>query len=142
MPSPSKRIQVLLRQPVMEVMETFAPEQGLTWSKAAALLIEEALKARGLLDAPSSAVSEALAKKPEWVTQGISNLPKEAAFEFGLTEARLAAVEATEAPNLHDAVVALPAEKQKEALEKTASTDAQMLKLKLMQELMDQLKVM
>ena len=132
MPSPSKRIQVLLRQPVMEVMETFAPEQGLTWSKAAALLIEEALKARGLLDAPSSAVSEALAQKPEWVTQAISNLPKESAEQIGLSQARLAAIEAQNPPDGE----LTPRE------EAPASTDAQMLKLKLMQELMDQLKVM
>lgn len=55
MPTPSKRIQVLLRRPIQERLEEFAEQEGLSSSKAVARLVEEAMAARGLLSSPDPA---------------------------------------------------------------------------------------
>lgn len=125
MPSPSKRIQVVLRKPMMDILDDFALESGLTWSKSCALLIEEALTARGWTgpkrnqNGPSNIVEDVL-----------STLPAEKQEQ----------IEVVSTPNLKTAVTSLNTEEKKEALENTANADAQMLKLKVMQELMEQLK--
>ena len=111
---------------MMDILEDFALESGLTWSKSCALLIEEALTARGWTgptrkNGPSNIVEDVL-----------SSLPAEKQEQ----------IEVVSTPNLHNAVTSLNTEEKKEALENTANADAQMLKLKVMQELMEQLKVM
>ena len=127
MPYSAKRIQVLLRQTVLDKVEEFADEQGLPNSKACALLIEEALRARGKLIDPASHL-------PPEVQAGIQ---KEAtAAENGWTPSM--GVDAMKDFLPKGAVVETIAKKA----EPLASDDAQMLKLKLMQELMDQLKSM
>lgn len=50
MPTPSKRIQVLLRDRVRDVVQTLSDEENLSSSKICALLIEEALIHRGVFD--------------------------------------------------------------------------------------------
>ena len=101
----AKRVQVLFRQAVLDQLEAFADEQGLTNSKAAALLVEEAMRARGILPDVSSAPVAAT-----------DDLEKTITDLGGKTVMRKASP--------------LPTE------------DAQTLKLKLMQELMEQLKSM
>ena len=107
MPYSAKRIQVLLRPVLLETVEQFAEEQGLTNSKACALLIDEAVRARGLT----------VKTEPSPVEDLKASLPPEVADKVQMTTV----TKKTEP---------LPAD------------DAQMLKLKLMQELMDQLKTM
>lgn len=46
----SQRIQVLLRQQVLELVKELSEETDLTLSKTVAQLVEEALEARGLYD--------------------------------------------------------------------------------------------
>ena len=53
MPSPSKRIQVLLRSNVLETVEQISEEKGLSLSKVVSLLLEEALAHRGRYGADS-----------------------------------------------------------------------------------------
>lgn len=50
MPTSQKRVQVLFRPAVLEVLEQLANEQGVTLSKISAQLVEEALESRGLVD--------------------------------------------------------------------------------------------
>ena len=107
----------------MDILEDFALESGLTWSKSCALLIEEALTARGWTgptrkNGPSNIVEDVL-----------SSLPAEKQEQ----------IEVTTTPRSE---TSLNIEDRKEALENVSQkhADAQMLKLKLMQELMDQLK--
>lgn len=119
MPSPSKRIQVVLRKPMMDILEEFAIDAGLTWSKSCALLIEEALTARGWTGSTKKAPANI-------VEAALSTLPAEKQEQ----------IEVTTSPN---ALSSLNTEDKKEVLEATSS-EAQLMKLKLMQELMDQLK--
>ena len=50
MPSPTKRIQVLLRPRVLEVVEDLSEKEDFTLSKTVSMLVEEALISRGLFD--------------------------------------------------------------------------------------------
>ena len=127
MPYSSKRIQVLLPPKVRDILEAFAEDDGLTNSKACAVLIEEALKARGLMPDPAAHLSpdihhavqrEAKASENGWTP----DMGADAMDDFLPTGWKRQTVMRKAEP--------LPTE------------DAQTLKLKLMQELMDQLKSM
>ena len=49
-PYQSKRVQVVFSQTTRDAVEAFGEDRGLTNSKAVAYLVEEALRARGLLE--------------------------------------------------------------------------------------------
>ena len=126
----------------MDIIEDFAPAQGLTWSKACALLIEEALTARGLVpgvripdqeivnhigaDMEDALRREVTATKRGWVpSQGL-----EAMEEM--------------TPEWNDGNATIqqesPPSNTTSGAPLRAADEAQLMKLKLMQELMDQLK--
>lgn len=109
MPYSSKRIQVLLHPKVRDVLENFSTEEGLTNSKACSLLIEEALKARGLY--PDTTTSEAPSKAAD-----VSPV------------------------DLQEALTAMGAQTVMRKTEPLSDDDARSLKLKLMQDLMEQIK--
>ena len=50
MPTSQKRVQVLFRPAVLEVLEQLSNEKGITLSKISAQLVEEALESKGLID--------------------------------------------------------------------------------------------
>lgn len=127
MPYSAKRIQVLLHPKVREVLETFAEDGGLTNSKACAVLIEEALKARGILGDP-------LAQLPQDIQDGIQR--EATASQNGWTPDM--GVDAMD-DFLPTGVKSQTVMRKAEPL---PTEDTQTLKLKLMQELMDQLKSM
>ena len=129
----SKRIQVLLKPLLTQAVEDLAETQGETLSRMTAILVEEALTARGLnpktqthlppeiADAvqqeataaergwkPADGLDAMREKTPEWT----SSLPEGTTVEKVMTNNR------------------------------STSDEAQLMKLKLMQELMDQLKQM
>lgn len=50
--TPSQRVQVLLKPTVLDIVKDLASEEDLTLSKTVALLVHEALEARGLYSRP------------------------------------------------------------------------------------------
>lgn len=197
----SKRIQVLLKPRLNELVEALAEKEHETISRMTAILVTEALTARGVnkpltnylppdiedsmrreLTAvdrgwkPSEGLQELEDKTPEWsepeyasglvpevkevlsqeLTQqgqfappeGLDVLKERRAKDpewFAtpegldvLNQRLLKDPEWSESPIISKAVSSIP--NNEEALQKTQSTDARMLKLKLMQDLIDQLK--
>ena len=82
-PYQSKRVQVVFSQTTRDAVEAFGEDRGLTNSKAVACLVEEALKARGLLEnktdnpEPKPDVSDFLRPKQNVMERIVSknNLP-------------------------------------------------------------------
>ena len=70
MPTNLKRVQVLLRPEVLEIIETLSNKDGLALSKTCALLIEEMLEAKGLLDRST------LRNRGRWQADSISKNKK------------------------------------------------------------------
>ena len=77
-PTNLKRVQVLLHPTVMEKIEQLSDEDGLPLSKQCALLVEEALEARGAIDRKSlrrkySSTKVAENKRSKTNTDGVLN---------------------------------------------------------------------
>ena len=128
-PYQTKRIQVVFDQETRDAVEAFAADRGLTLSKATAFLAKEALLARGQLqteeeanraeafDAETTRMSIATDKKIADKQQRPKSMLEQVIEETGATGTLVS-----------------------RKTERLATEDAQMLKLKLMQELMEQLK--
>ena len=128
----SKRIQCLLKPHLTEAVEKLAEQQGQTLSRMTALLVEEALTARGLNpkltnylppDIEDSIRREAAADERGWKPWMGQQALHEATPEWG--------------QNLPEGVTV-----EKVSTNSNSSDEVQLQKLKLMQELMDQLKSM
>ena len=116
-PYQSKRVQVVFSQTTRDAMEAFGEDRGLTNSKAVAYLVEEALRARGLLENKTDAPDP----KPdlsEYFT------PKQNVMERIVSE-----------NNLPGSVTTSQVNRQ-------TSASTQEMKLRLMQDLMEQLKTL
>ena len=129
----SKRIQVLLKPLLTEAVENLAEEQGETLSRMTAILVEEALTARGLNPKTN----------PRFAPQDmVDAIQREAtASERGWTPSQgkeaLDALTPEWSEALPDGVSV-----EKVSTNTHKSDEAQLMKLKLMQELMEQLKSM
>ena len=117
-PYQSKRVQVVFSQTTRDAVEAFGEDRGLTNSKAVAYLVEEALKARGLLENKTDAPDP----KPD-VSDFLS--PKQNVME------RMETIVSRN--NLPGSVTTSQVTRQTPA-------STQEMKLRLMQDLMDQLK--
>jgi hypothetical protein len=114
-PYQSKRVQVVFSQTTRDAVEAFGEDRGLTNSKAVAYLVEEALRARGLLENKTDAPDP----KPD-VSDFLS--PNQSVMERIVSE-----------NNLPGSVTTSQVNRQ-------TSASTQEMKLRLMQDLMDQLK--
>ena len=137
----SKRIQVLLKPLLTQAVEDLAETQGETLSRMTAILVEEALTARGLNpkhnthlppEVADAVHREATASERGWQPWMGKKSMDEATPEW----------ESGAKPDIvGEALEQLPNAKVETSQRKTTPTDeAQLMKLKLMQELMDQLK--
>ena len=120
-PYSTKRVNVVFDQETRDAVEAFAADSGLTMSKAVAFLAKEALMARATPTREKSMIEMVQA-------------------ETGATAQLVSKKTVNENPNIKKAVAGLKPAEQEEALKNTQAADAQLLKLKLMQELMEQLK--
>ena len=68
MASPTQRIQVLLRPRALEVVKELSEQEDLTLSKTVAMLVNEALEARGVRVRTSSSVLEGI-ELPDNITK-------------------------------------------------------------------------
>lgn len=86
MPTASKRIQVLLKPDVMELVEGISEQDGLSHSKVASLLITEALCARGLVPGSKMTVSTVMTNQSNSETDNDAELLKKVKLlkELGL----------------------------------------------------------
>ena len=116
-PYQTKRIQVVFDQETRDAVEAFAADRGLTLSKATAFLAKEALLARGQLQAQAEETTEVKEDEPSDTT------PR----EKGLSE-------------LLEENTGIKMQLVSKKVERLPTEDAQMLKLRLMQDLMEQLK--
>lgn len=137
----SKRIQVLLKPLLTQAVEDLAETQGETLSRMTAILVEEALTARGLNpkhnthlppEVADAVHREATASERGWQPWMGKKSMDEATPEW----------ESGAKPDIaQQAADQVPGVEVQQVARKTTRTDeAQLMKLKLMQELMDQLK--
>ena len=126
----SKRIQVLLKPHLTAAVEKLAEQEGETLSRMTALLVQEALTARGLNtpltnhlppEIEDSIRREVTASERGWKPNDGKEVLEEMTPEWNTS------------PNV---------EVQQVSRRTVQSDEAQMMKLKLMQELMEQLKSM
>ena len=155
----SKRIQVLLKPLLTEAVENLAETQGETLSRMTAILVEEALTARGLNpkltnylppEIEDSIQREATASERGWKPKdGLEALYEltpewEPSPRADYAEKRSVAPSTTPTATPEVAVehVSTNTHKSDEAQLRVADDSVAHLKLKLMQELMEQLKSM
>ena len=138
MPYSTPRIQVLLRQEARDKVVEFAEAQGLNNSKACSQLIEEALRARGLLPPLPSEVPSGGTPLHGPERNVTSTSPMAAATDV------TASTSEQSLPGGVDRV--MPKEWKRQTVERRveplAAEDAETLKLRLMAEMWEKLKGM
>ena len=132
----SKRIQVLLKPLLTEAVEQLAETQGETLSRMTAILVEEALTARGLNPKLTNylppEIEDAMQREVTAVDRGWNPKDGLKALEEKTPEWEPSPTP-TSTPQVAVELVSTNTHK---------SDEAQLMKLKLMQELMEQLKSM
>lgn len=101
MTSASKRVQVVLRSKVLEILEGISADENLSMSKVCSLLIEEALLARGVFS-KTSHIREHLPPSPERDSVMRRDSLVKAAEDLGLNVETAYTKTETQDPELED----------------------------------------
>ena len=136
----SKRIQVLLKPYLTEAVEQLAEQQGETLSRMTALLVQEALTARGVHPSLRPTVEDSInrleAAEAEVERVSVNTAPSEGLSFTQRQHQRIAEANLKEAATAADEAI----DDRQDELDARVAVQRQ--KLQLMQDLMEQLKSM
>ena len=138
-PYQSKRVQVVFSQTTRDVMEAFGEDRGLTNSKAVACLVEEALRARGLLVGKETPKSKTQQEEDASLVAGyFPPMSDEETTKVIKTTGQEPFTVKPKTNTLSQELV----ETTTETLTRETSTSIREQKLRLMQDLIEQLKTL